>query len=463
MRRAFVACLVCVAALLFAAPAYAATGDYSIDELSTEMTVNTDASVHVVERQTVTFQGDSNGVVWYLHVPEGGESVRISSVRATPVDKGGTALADPIRLQMIDSDPVRQGRQPGDPAALSLRINTVQPWYSYNIGDGMMRCYFPLAGPTNEEGAGESSSATKAEPYLTYVIETDYVIRHRVFVYRDVAELYWRYVNDSLPSDSYDVNFQVKLPVPGGFEEGASETIKAWGHGPNDGTFSVSDDGTVTYHLDHIARGVYAEAHIIFPAVWMVDTPSDAMNVFSSIRGAEAIEEESEWVDVSQRQAAWDNNVRVFFLIVAMAVILVGIVSVLFRGRTARSRRVLLRVSAVLAIIALAENLFFREPLTTLMLVALAVIVAAIMLMLPVKDEDAKESAVLEAAGNGEGSVEREDAAGVDRTSAESSGSDDESAIKLRDDDSADAESLEGEHNPSDESDAEEPREEEGE
>jgi len=43
MRRVLLACLFCVTALWFAAPAHAANGDYSIDELSTlpKLTIGT--------------------------------------------------------------------------------------------------------------------------------------------------------------------------------------------------------------------------------------------------------------------------------------------------------------------------------------------------------------------------------------------------------------------------------------
>jgi len=51
-----VACVACLTTSLAVAPAYAAQGEYSIDELSTEITVETNASAHIVERTVVTFQ-----------------------------------------------------------------------------------------------------------------------------------------------------------------------------------------------------------------------------------------------------------------------------------------------------------------------------------------------------------------------------------------------------------------------
>ena len=398
MLAACVACMAALLALSVAAPAYAADGRYSIDELSTEIMVETDGTAHIVERSVLTFEGDSSGVVWYLHVPETGESVRISSVRVAAVDNGGSPISGWTTLQMIDSDRLQQGRNPGDSVSPALRTKTVQPWYSYNIGDGMIRCYFPLA-----------------EDCHTYAIEVDYTIAHRVRVYRDVAELYWRYVNDSLPVDSDDVNLQIILPVPEGTDpETVKESIQAWGHGPDYGTFSIGDNGTVTYHIDHISKGNYAEAHVIFPASWMTNMSPNAANSFSDMRGAEAAAEESEWVDRSKREAEWDNNVRVFFLVLAVVIILVGVVSVLRFGRSARSRRALVRIAATLAIVAIAENLFFREPLITLMLAVLAIVMALVSLVLPLYDEVAEAAEGFDVEDEAETFEEAEEAPGTE-------------------------------------------------
>ena len=397
MRRLVIACLACAVALLFAMPAsaYAAAGSYTIDELSTVLTVETDASAHVIERQVLTFSDENRGVVWYLHVPEDSESIRINSVRVVPVDDGGTLLGDYTRLQMIDSKPSQQGKNPGDTAIASLRTEMVQPWYSYNIGDGMMRCYFPTG---NVKGA--DGSAIEDGKHRTYAIETDYTVSHRVLAYRDVGELYWRYVNDSLPSGANNVSLVVQLPVPSDSDsEAVVQSIHAWGHGPDGGSFDIGGDGTVVYRISSVARGDYAEAHVIFPVDWLVDLPANAKNQYSSLRQADAIAEEAEWVDLGQREAAWDNKVRVLFLVLALIVILAGVVSVIVRRLSPQSHRALVRVAVTLGIMGLAEHLFFREPLTTAMLFALAAIVIAVSFMLPtresaVDDEEAEESFV---------------------------------------------------------------------
>lgn len=492
---ALVTLLAFAVALLCPATASADIGAYSIDELSTEIYVETNGTAHVIERQVYTFDDRNGGCVWYLHVPESGESVRISSIRVVPVDDGGTPIGDWTTLNAIDVDRVPQGTRPGDTAVSSLRSSTTRPWYSYSIGDGMVRCFFPTwvekpasssssssasagsgsseaersgqeadaqaeqepqasdgapqsdaaaepvpdgdaategqqaAADSGEEGAsslsavpdaagmGEtavSSVSTATETTNTYLIETDYTIQRRVRVYRDVAELYWRYANSDLPVDAHDVNLHITLPVPA--DAGPivlGETVIAWGHGPDGGTIEVAEDGTITCHIDQVPQGNYAEAHVIFPASWMTNLSAEYVNQFTSVRADEARAEEAEWVDSSMRGAIWDYKVRVLFLAIALAVIAAGAIGVARNRGTSRSRRALVRTSVTLGIIALGEHLFFHEPLTTAILVGAAIVVALVALYLTepgedeedydVEAEDEAESQDVEHAADGEG------------------------------------------------------------
>ena len=391
MRRMMFICLALVATMLAApAAAYAVDGSYTTDELSTELTVETNSAVHVVERQTLTFSDRNAGVTWFLHVPQNSESVRISNVRVAPVDDGGTLLGDWTRLQMVDSKPDQQGKNPGDIAEPERRTIRTQPWYSYNIGDGMMRCYFPTGKAAIAANAAKDPDAQGEMPdFHTYVIETDYTISHYVSVYRDIAELRWRYANYSIPNGARNVTLQVVLPLPADMDPAvASESIRAWGHSSDAGTFTIGENGTVTYRVERVGEGHYADAHVIFPAGWLTNIPPNAANLFSELREPDAIAEESEWVDISLREAAWDNKVRVVFLAIALLVIAIGAVSVIRHGRSARSHRALIRMAATLAIVALGEHLFFHELITTVILLLLAIVMGLVSFAIPPTDED---------------------------------------------------------------------------
>ena len=378
MKRALIAFAMLVVLLLPAqalvapCPAFAANPGYSIDQLSTDIYVETDSSMHVVERQVLTFGQQSKGLVWRLQEFEQSEPVKIASVRVVQLDSEGAAAGDWLSLQHADCKPEEQGLKPGDVPDASWRGADVQPWYSYSISDNMVRCYFPA-------DAG------------TYMLEIDYTVMRRVTVFRDVGELYWRYAQSDMPVDAHDVMLRVALPVPAGYEIQPNSTVMAWGHGPEDGAFTVGADGSVTYHVDVVEAGHYAEAHLLFPAGWIDNMAIRAPNHRTEIRRPDAIAEESEWLDRSARASIWDNKVRVMFMpIVALAALAAAIVAVAF-GRSSRTRRWFVRIAATLGIVALAEQAFFREPLTTGILLAAAVAIALLAGCLPITDEVPEE------------------------------------------------------------------------
>lgn len=354
----------CVFALAFTPSHALAATNYSIDELSSDVHVQTDGAVHVVQRQILAFSGDNQGYIWYLHVPEAGESVKIDAIRFVPVDNGGSPAGEWQKLQMFDVRRSVQGTDPGDSASPSVRTQTTQPWYSYSIADGMVRSWFPA-----KDGA--------------YLIETDYTVYHRVRAYRDIGELNWRYAHASLPVDSRDVTLRVTLPVPEGEAYQLGQDVYAWGHGPNEGGFEAASDGAIVYHLDQLHTGQYAEAHVVFPASWLTDLNQASSRVFSEVHLQSVLLEEDEWVDSYARGAHWDFQVRVLFLALAAVVILVGVICVARFGRTYRSRRALIRVACTLFITALVANLFFSESITVIFLVVAGAIVLAVSLFLP--------------------------------------------------------------------------------
>ena len=396
MRRVFaaigVAILLLAALCCVPACAWAAQVPYTIDRLATDLYVETDSSVHVVERQTLTFDQPSTGLVWYLHEADERESVKIESVRAAKLDADGALEGEWMTMQLVDSDPARQGRCPGDAAESSLRGPETRPWYSYSISDGMLRCFFPADGGT-------------------YLVETDYIVTNRVRVFKDVGELYWRYANSDLPVDARDASLLIALPVPAESVIEPNVTVRAWGHGPSDGTFVIGEDGSVVYHVDLVKAGHYAEAHILFPAHWIANIAPNSPRYRYESRRLEAVDEEADWLDSSARASIWDNKVRAASLPLAVLAALAAAITVLALGETARSRRWLVRYATALAIVALFEQLFFQEPLTTALLLAAAVVIGLAALLLPRVDaapaegEYAKEVELESAAAGDSGSL----------------------------------------------------------
>ena len=349
--------------------AYAADEHYNINELSTFIKVHRDGSINVTERRVVTFNNQNSGIINYLYVPENNETLKITSVIYAPVDDGGTPLSNWTRLQMIDSDPEKQGKSPQDVIPESYAEAISQPWYSYSLRDGMLRCYFPFKHfeADNMKSKEYDASALQENSLCkSYVIEINYSVIHRIRVYRDIAELFWRYAHGSLPVNSHNINLQVSLPVDNPSPSIQTDgTVVAWGHSIDEGTFSVNPGGSVTYHFDIVRQGNYAEAHIMFPAHWINEINPLAPNQFSELHKHIAIDEEKNWVDTKLREATWDNRVRVLFLVLVAILIVFGGIAIIRKPDNDTIKLVLLRMTATLGIITLFEHLFFKEELTT--------------------------------------------------------------------------------------------------
>ena len=370
VKKALTACALLMALLAFPATALAAQPSFSIDSLSTDLYVETDASIHVTFCQDVTFSKPNEGLVWYLHEPETRESIKIESVRVAPIDAQGDLVEEWTELRAMGSSPDLQGRRPGDIASSDLRQPNVRPWYSYDLSDGFMRAYFP------------SDAAA-------YRIETNYQLLNRVRMYRDVGELYWRYAHSDMPVDAHNVSLRIALPLPAGEAAIPNDTVLAWGHGPQEGSFVIGEDGSVTYRVDTVLSGHYAESHVLFPASWLANVPWSSPQYRTEMRRAAAVAEEAEWLDSNARGSIWDNKVRVMFGIVAIAALALAIAVVALRGRTVLARRGLVRIAVTLLVITIAEAFFFKEPLTTAFL--LVIVIALVLLALCVTDSEESE------------------------------------------------------------------------
>ncbi len=110
----------------------------------------------------------------------------------------------------------------------------------------------------------------------TMVVTIDYTIIDGVQAFQDVAEVYWQYVGAQWAEASSDVSMTLTLPVPAGEKVVPGENVRAWGHGPLDGTVTVNDDGTVSYYVPKANAGQFAEARVVFPVSWLTSLGASA-------------------------------------------------------------------------------------------------------------------------------------------------------------------------------------------
>ncbi len=268
-----VACAILVCCLAFAVSsafpgrAFAASS-YTCPKTDISMQVETDGSYRVTEDRIFEFSGSSEAVTWAFTGLSSTATVKVDGVRVAPVDDAGNVVGDWATLS--SSAFSTKWRDGGGPDSAS---------YSY---DGAKNTLYVFPQVTDAR----------------VVVELDYVIENAVVAYKDISEAYWTYVALEWPVASQNVTATISLPVAQGEVVTPGDTVRAWGHGPKDGTVSIDSAGTVTLHDDVVQAGQYATAHVLFPPSWL--THLDGKKMLANRATARldyAVAEEKTWTD----------------------------------------------------------------------------------------------------------------------------------------------------------------------
>lgn len=277
-REALMACALALACFMAAcglaawSPAEALAKSYTMPQVDISAQVETDGSLHFTEQRTFDFDGDFTAVWWtFENLPPYGE-LHVNGARMAAVDANGNVEGAWTTLK--EESFVLDWREAGGPATDA---------YSFDAAKDTVYTFF---------------NVTDAR----VVVELDYTVVNGVQAYRDVGEMNWRYVGSQWEESSSNVTMTVALPVPQGTEVVPGENVRAWGHGPLDGTVSINADGTVTYTVPKVAAGQYAEARLVFPAEWLTNLSGEAALVYrDQMRLDQVMEEEQGWADQANR------------------------------------------------------------------------------------------------------------------------------------------------------------------
>jgi len=122
----------------------------------------------------------------------------------------------------------------------------------------------------------------------TKVFRYTYTVKNVVQVYADTAELYWKFFDETNPSDLGKVRIRVELP------EGAErERVQAFGHGPTSGTFAIDDRGVVRYEVSPLPSAKMLEVRMLFPGSYV----PGSTKVSPDFMLERILEEERRWAD----------------------------------------------------------------------------------------------------------------------------------------------------------------------
>ena len=256
VRRALCPLLVLLAflsgLLLLPGQALASDRSYQITQVDIDATVDADGTLHVVETRTFDFDGSFNGVYWDIptgYNPNNGKEVEVNVTSA-----GESTAGSLLAFQLSDSD------EDG----------------TYSISDrGSIQRLKIYSAHRNE----------KARFTIAYDA-TGIATR-----WQDTGELYWKFVSDGWDVESQNVTCTLHLPVPAGESVTAGQNVRAWGHGPLDGSVSFSGSDVV-FTASGVGTDEYAEMRVTFPQSWLSGLSQSSAGRLDSI-----LSEEQQWAD----------------------------------------------------------------------------------------------------------------------------------------------------------------------
>ncbi len=273
MRAAAVVALAAAACfLLLAVPQQAFAKSYEMPKVNISAEAQTDGSLHVSETRTFEFDGDFTAVWWTFEGLPSNATLNIDGVRLTdPSENSEDATSTDLR-----SVPFRQEwRDAGGPGSDA---------YSFDSAQNTVYVFFNASDET-------------------LVVTLGYTVENGVQAYKDIAEVYWKYVGDQWQEASGDVSMTLSLPVPQGAAVVPGDNVRAWGHGPLDGVVTLNDDGTIVYTVPEVRAGQYAEARVVFPVSWLTNLSGQAAKAHrDTARLDTVLSEEQTWADQANRQ-----------------------------------------------------------------------------------------------------------------------------------------------------------------
>ena len=304
--RAIAASALMLAVLLVTACSSAQT--YQIESARIDAQVQTDASVHIVDHRLLTISSADQTVSYHQTYPHlaDNQTLSINDVRIASANDDGTVESEWTWLSPVEFNRSWTNGVPADEANALAQ----QAAYTYDEETGTIKIFF------------------KAPDHAQVMLEIDYTVVNGAQIYKDAADVTFKYVDESAGEDVRNVIYSLSLPVPEGEQATPRSNVYAWGHGPANGSV-VNAGATITFSTELVKAGQYAEAHVMFPRAWL----SNAVDISSYLFRDEShaswtIGAESNWRDTWRNAAMNDDRISVVLCVLCVFV-LIGALAVL--------------------------------------------------------------------------------------------------------------------------------------
>ncbi|MCI0690618.1 DUF2207 domain-containing protein [candidate division KSB1 bacterium] len=127
----------------------------------------------------------------------------------------------------------------------------------------------------------------------------EFTLRFRVLgavrVHRDVAELYYKFVGAGWDRASEKVRVTIQLP-----KMNSNDDVRVWAHGPLHGHVSRQPNGIVNLSIDHLPRGEFFEARVVFPKQAVAAAAAAVQDDREAL--PEILQQETQWAEAANQK-----------------------------------------------------------------------------------------------------------------------------------------------------------------
>ena len=307
LARVLIATLAALSVAVAAAamqPASALAKSYSCPSVHIEAVVNADGSLSVTEHRMFDFDGPFSAVWWTFDDLPDGTRLSIEGMAYNEYDLAEDASPESVAVPEVSFDPAwRKAGGPGvDAFSFDKERSTVYAFFDYD--------------------------SARVEMSLSYRIDG------MVQVWSDTAELYWQFIGHGWAVDSDNVTVEVAFPGQSGASgsDAPESALRAWAHGPLDGSIAVSGD-EVSMVIPNVSAGGYAEVRAVFPAAWLTALPSDGANIHGQPALEDILAQEAALADAANRERMLALAMYVGFALLAAGIVVWALIMFRRHGR----------------------------------------------------------------------------------------------------------------------------------
>lgn len=250
---------------------------YDTQTLSMIANVETDGTLRITDQRLITIKPGCQNIQIPIAKTTDKSFVQVTTVRVIDsgdLDEGGDAHISTLSRNTLNAQELEQ-----------IRFNPQEKV------SADMTYFVDRESSSVFVSAGDTLLANK-----NYTLSLSYTIQDSVYVYDDVAEIYWDWIPNWTNSKIEEATILMQVPTSPNLLPEVGENVWAWDHGSN-GEIDYAGEGAFRVATRNLSNGQGSRIHLLFTKYWMSNIARSSEMAESGARRDLALSEEAKWGD----------------------------------------------------------------------------------------------------------------------------------------------------------------------